>query len=538
MKKIIKKALSLTLAVLAIFSLYSCSTPLGTSYWSSEEFDLTFEDGARTVTEILSNAEAKNEALSNVKYTYDFYIEYETGEDTLKLGTKNVISIKDKNLPTMTAHRQNSYSSLKNGTTQSTQNEDFYYSGGKIYTKRFGKNYSGALKSEEFLPYTEYSDISVSTDYLSEIFFEKATVYQCFDDVTEIVFDAAHSYLGTAIATFVGLDQTDYKYEVSEIMLIVTVNSDGYISEKQLKFRIDYYSESSPDNVITYYGTFAYTLDATEDFEVSSPTSGVVYTDTPYINLLSSLSGKGYEILFNHTAISATYTKSIKVTDTEDNEYTYTSYLDLRSLIKDGKYYYSSIDTENLLKDFPTEADEHSFDTVGVFINDNTYSERGYDYVKDEAFTPIDKTEHDYTVTELYSIMSAALGAEQLSESEIFSFTVLSEDEDTVTFSVIFTNYATKYFAAYLIDTFLDESVNVDAYGFKFDKCDIEITVRKSDGCLLKQVIDYKGSIFQVGSTSYTLTAEAKIELTVSSTEDNFDMLTEQDFNSEVSSSK
>ena len=537
MKKILKNALALTLTLCTLLSLFSCSTPLGTGYWSSEEYDLTAEEDATAITEILNSAEAKNEALNNIKYTYDFYIEYETDDDTLKLGTKNVISIKDKNLSTMTAHRQNSYTSLKNGTTQSTQNEDFYYSGGKIYTKRFGKNYSGALKGEEFLPYTEYSDISVNTEFLSEIFFEKATVYDCFDGITEIVFIEAHSYLNTAIASFVGLDKTDYKYEVNEVILTVSVNSDGYMNSRQLKFRVDYYNESSPNNVITYYGTFAYTLDATEDFEVTARPSGVSYTDISYINLLSSLSENGYKILFDHTAISATYKKSIKVTDTEDNEYTYTSFLDIRSLIKDGKYYYSSVDTENFLKDYPAKEDEYSFDTVGIFINDNTYSERRYDYVKSEMSEPIDRTEHDYTVTELYSIMNTALGAEQLSENEIFSFAVAGEDENTVTFSVVFTNYATKYFAGYLIDTFLDD-INVDSYGFSFDKCDIFITVRKSDGCLIKQVIDYKGSIFQVASSNYTITAEGKVEFTVNSTENNFEMLTEQDFDNEVNSNK
>lgn len=537
MKKLFMRALALTLILCALFSMTGCFTPSKKLYKSSEKYSMTDEKGAKSVTDILRAAEQKTDSLKDIQYTYSYFVEYESNKDTVKLGNKNVISIKDRNLPTMTAHRQNSYANLKNGaSTQQDQVEDFYYSEGAIYTKRFGKDYKSPMPAAGFIEYTEYSSLSVNTDYLSEIFYDNARIYKRFKGITEIAFTGAAEYLKNYIASFIGLNQTSYKYEINDVLLTVLIDKDGYLTEKHLKFNVEYYSEKDPNNVITYLGDFAYTVDCVKDFEVTPRPGNVTYQSIDNIHLISSLTDKGYEVLFNHTAISATYKKSVEINDEVGNKYTYKSNVDVRSLIKDGKCYYSSIDTEHLLKNYTTETDEEKYDTVGIFVGDHGYSERQYDYLATgEKKTVIDRAEHDYTANELYSVMSATLGAEQLAEGEIYSFSVLSEDTNTVTYSVIFTNASTKEFAGYLFDTFTSEHINTQAYAFEFDKCDITITVRKSDGCLLEQIIDYKGTLVPLTAQQSKIIIQGKCEVIVNSTQNNFPLLTEQNFNDEVS---
>ena len=537
LKTTFKRILAVILLLCTLFSLSACMTPSKKLYTSKEK-----NAKADKVTRLLRDAEAKTDGVKDIKITYSFFVECEVAKDTVyKLGTENIISVKGKNTDGMTAHRKNTFTSLKNASVTQSESEDFYYSDKTIYTKRFGKYLYSEMSGEDFIPYTEYSDISVNTDFLSEIFFNKATVYNRLGGETEIAFEKPEDYLKDGIISFIGLDQTDYIYEVNDVILTAIIDKNGYMAEKHLTFTVDYHTEESPDNVLTYEGDFSYTADRKSDFKVEAYNKANSYRHFSNIKLLSSITEQGYAKLFESTAISATYSKVIKATDNKGNEFNYSALLDLRSALRGDTHYFSSIDTENMLKDYEAKEDIKSHDTVGVFITESGYSERSYDYITDSAGQSVDNREHDYTTAELYTLMMQTLGAEQLFEDEISSVSVQSETDTEIVYSVVLNNMATKYFAGYLFEVFSDSSdgaVDVDQLGFTPTKCDIFITVRKSDGCLLKQIIDYEAELFSITDAIGTISVSGKCELTVNSTEDNFEMLGITDYENTVNSNK
>jgi hypothetical protein len=511
------------------FSLTACTTPSGKMYFSKDK-GVSFEKAST----LIKNAQEKTDSFPDIQYTYAFFVECETKEQLFKLGTENVISLSGRGTENAKGHRVNTLNSLKNGTMTKTDSEEFFYGTGKIYTKRFGKFYYSEMPLSEFIPYTEYSTMSVNTDYLNEIFYNNVTVYNRFGDVTEIAFTKPEKYLTDAIISFIGLDKTDYKYTIYDVVLSVIIEKDGHLSEKHLTFNVDYYYESDPDNVLTYKGDFAYTVNKTAGIEVAERSKANNYQPVTNIHLLSSLTLNGYDVLTRQDAIDVTYKKYIKATDLSGTEYLYDADLRITAAMKNGLLHFSSIDTENFKKD------ESFFNTVGIFINENGYTERVYDYIKNETENSTDNKEHTYTNDQLWKVIIDAIAAERLFEEEILSIATKEEDAESVTYSIRLDPNSIKTFSTYLLETFKEgdeEGLDTTQYGFSCDKCTVEIKVRKGDGCILNQLIDYDATLYGLMSGG-EIHIEGRCEMTVNSTDANLPLLNVSDWQSIVDENK
>ncbi len=531
-----RTALSITvislvaLALAALFIYLFRTTPNGNLYISKDS-DMKPEK----VVKLLRDAEAKNDTFPDIQFTYDFHVDCEIDNATYRFGTVNVIAFTGRGTPDAKGHRTNTYTSIKEGTTQDSRSESFYFNNGKTYAMRFGKYYWSEMAEENFLPYTNYSSISANTDFLSEIFFNKAVVYERFKGITEICFTDEAVYLDNGIITFIGLDKTDYEYEVTDVLLTVIIAKNGTIAEKHLTFNVEYYSKSEPDNVLTYEGDFAYTLDKTSDITTNEQNKSDSYQQISNIQLLSSLTESGYLILSNQPGFDVTYKKQITVTDSSGEEYSYDGALNVVAVKNGDKLSYSSIDTE---KHF---IDEEFHNTVGIFVNDSGYTERAYDYIKGEITSAVDNRENDYTSNELISIIMEAIAAERLFEDDISSVSTISEDGHTVTYSVRLVGVANKNFAGYLVDFFTKDGesfLDVTSLAFNSTRCDVQITVRKSDGCIMQQIIDYAATLYGTSGMSGAITVEGRCEMTVNATGDDLALLDVDDFAAEVEKNK
>lgn len=535
-KKVLKRIGFSTLAVVVLAALIVLfiylfrTTPNGNIYLSKDD-----ELKPEKIVQLINDAEAKNYAYPDIQYTYDFHVDCEIDGKNYRFGTENVVAFTGIGTADAKGHRINTYTSIKDGTKQQSESESFFYSNGKVYSKRFGKNYWSEMASENFLPYTEYSSISANADFLSAVFYENATVYELFKGVTEICFTGSSDYLTNGIITFIGLDKTDYKYEVSDVLLTVLIAKNGSLSEKRLTFNVEYYSEDDPDNVLTYKGDFSYTLNKTSNITVNERNKADNYAEISNINLLSSITETGYLILSNQSAFDVTYKKQITITDASGAGYFYDGALSVVAIKNGSALNYSSIRTER----YTIEKDVHT--SIGTFIDENGYTERSYDYIKNETTSSVDNRAHDYTADELMNIIMEAIAAERLFEDEIASVSTLSEDDTTVTYSVRFVRDANKYFAGYLAEFFAeddDASFDVDNFGFTSNKCDIYITVRKSDGCIMKQIIDYSATLLGMSGMSGSITVEGIFEMTVNATGADVTLLDVNDFNAEVENNK
>jgi len=530
LKKYVKAALAVVLCLSALLSLFSCVNPSDNWYLSKDKDT----DHARA-SELIAEAQAITDSLSDIQYTYAYFIEMNAPNgDYFRLGTENILSFTSRGSAEAMGYRKNTYTSLKNDTLLEVErSEEHFLDNGYIYTERFGSKYRSPMSDSEFLSYTEYSDISVNTDYLSESNFTDVTVYNLFGSEKEIIFETANDYIKEGIAAFTGLDETSYTYTVDNVRLSVLISGDGSLAEKHLTFTVEYYAASNPSATLTYEGDFAYTVDSAENVTVPTRNKSVIYRDMPNIALLSCITSKGYETLMSQSAIDASYSKYIRVTDSV-KEYVFDADAHITAVINDGQMRYGSIDTEYYSKD----SKKHN--TTGIFQTPSGYSYRYYDHATDTRSTDTDQAEAKYTNEQLYELIAATLSTEQIFEDEISSVSILSETEDLVTYKVGFNMSSARIYASYLIDTFSDSqnSSDLNSQSISIDKCNIEITVRKSDGCVMKQLIDFKADIIGTGNLRGIITVEGLFTMTVNSTDSSISVLEPSAFEETINSIK
>ncbi len=531
MKTVFKRAICALLLLSCVFSLASCFTPSRKMYLSKEK-----NASPDKVTALLSSAQGKNDSLDSIKYSYSYFVECEIEKgEILKLGTQNVITIKNRNGENPLAHRKNTSSSLLGETIQQTESESFYFSDGKVYAKEFGKNYYSDMDFDAFLPYTYLGVHSVDTNFLNPALFSNATIYNRFGDVTEICFRSPAKDIESGIISFIGFDQTEYVYTLEDVILTIIIDENGYLAERHLTFSVDYYDESLPDNVLTYEGDFAYTLDQTESDKITVEQRNKAdnYTYISNIQLLPSVTAAGYITLYNQSSLDVSYSKWVQISSSGGDVFTFETDSRIISSFEQNNIKYSSIDTGKLVKYGNIEA----FSTAGAFIDESGYKERVYDYKKGEYTSNSDRAEHDYTELELKKIIFDTISAEQLHESEIYAVTLKSEDESSITYSINFTTDATRNFTAYLYDTFSDGETTLNTSAFSYflpRQCDVYVTVRKSDGCILKQTMDFKAEFGIAGISGY-ITVEGNFDMTVNSTSAPDTYLSVQDHENTVS---
>ncbi len=531
-KILIFTALLLCIAIIygSVYFFFFRKTPLGSLYTLSDELSLS-QAANKT-----SAAMKKNEALKNLQYAYAFFVEYENKDSLYRFGTENIIAVTGNGTESAKAHRINTATKVKNGTQQNTESESFYFSDGKIYTKRFNTNYWSEMDSSDFIPYTEYSDMSVDKNFLSEIFFKKAKLYSCLNGTTEIAYTGANDSIKEGIISFIGLNQTNFEYTISDVVLTAVIAENGMLAEKHLNFTVEFYQKDDKDNVVTYNGDFSYTLDKTSNISVKERNKADGYQQISNIQLLSSITETGYTLLLSKPGLDVSYEKDITVSDSEGNSYFYKGQAQITAAMVGDTLYYSSIDTEKYKKDSLT------YNTAGIFINENGYTEKIYDYQKNETTSSRENEAHDYTNKELTNIIMGAIAGERLYEGEIRSVDDTPiEDADTVTYLVDLTPSAKKYFCSYLLDTFSengDSSTDISSLIFGLDKCNVTITVRKSDGCIIYQLIDYKATISGSVGMSGEITVTGRCEMKVNSTDGNLTLLTPDNYNAIVESNK
>ena len=131
MKNIFKRAACVLLIICSLLSLSSCITPSRKMYLSKEK-----NASAKKVTALIADAAAKTNTISDIKYTYEFFVQCDINDTLYKLGTENVISIKGRNTENMSAHRINTSTGVKGETQTKSPSEEFFYSDGNIYTTR------------------------------------------------------------------------------------------------------------------------------------------------------------------------------------------------------------------------------------------------------------------------------------------------------------------------------------------------------------------------------------------------------------------
>ena len=521
-----KTAISAILILALLMPLTSCMNSSDHWYVSKEKnVDMT---GA---SQIIAEAQEVTNAFPDIQYTYAFYIEMDTPNgEHYKLGTENNFAFTGRNTENAMGYRKNTYTSLRgNSLTAAQTSEEHFLADGSIYTERFGKKYRSKMSDTEFVSYTEYSEISVNTAYLNENNFSDVTVYNLFQSKKELIFRGANDYIKNGIIAFTGLDETEYTYSVDNIALSVIIGEDGSLSEKYLTFTVDYYEASNPSAYLTYVGDFAYTVDATENITVPDRDRSVSYAEISDITLLSSITSDGYKRLLEIGSLDATYSKYIKVTD-RVKEYIFDANAHITAAFVDGKLSYGSVDTEYFSKESKTH------NTTGIFQNADGYHYRYYDHAAGTRSNDIDQNETKYTDEQLYELISATLSTEQIFEDEIASVSILSETDSIITFKMKFNNISAKLYAAYLVDNFSEaqNSADLNDQALSIEKCDIEITVRKSDGCIMRQLIDFKAQIAGVGNLSGLIEVEGRFEMNVLSTDASLSVITPTEFESTI----
>jgi len=516
-KKILKRTVCAVLAVITMLSFVSCVNQ-NDNWYVSKDKD-TDHQGA---SKLIADAQALTDAISDIQYTYAFFIEMNAPNgDYFRLGTENLFAFTSRGSAEAMGYRKNTYTSLKNDTLLENQvSEEHFLDNGYIYTERFGKKYRSPMNDSEFVSYTEYSTISVNKSYLSESNFTDVTVYNLFGSKKEIIFEGPNDYIKNGIIAFTGLDDTEYTYSVDNVRLTVLIGENGSLAEKHLTFTVEYYAASNPSATLTYEGDFAYTVDSTENVTVPARNKSVIYSDIQNIALLSCITLKGYETLFSQSAIDAHYSKYIKVSDSS-KEYVFDADAHITTALKDGQLYYGSVDTEYFSKD------SKNHNTTGIFQTPSGYSYRYYDHATNTRSDDINHTEAKYSKEQLYELISATLSTEQIFEDEISSVKILSETATDITYKVNFNLTSTKIYAAYLLDAFSDSqnNSNLNNQSLTVDKFNIEITVRKSDGCIIKQLMDFKANIIGVANLSGLITVEGLFTMTVNSTDASLTVL-------------
>jgi len=512
MFKLTKKVLTASVfLVFALFLLVSCSkTPSGKKYTSMLEDKEGAKTAVKTGDELLSQ-------LSDVSLYYNYELKCDTGDKVYTMGTESKISLLNRGKDGEKGSRVNTFTAL-DGTKKS---ESFWLTDGKIYTKQYQTNFKANGNASDFLEYTAQAVLSADEGYYNTENFEKGTIYACKDGTTEIVFTEANDAMKNEIAVFIGLDKLSYIYTVRDVMLIVNTDAQGTVHEKHLIFYVDYYAQSAPNNVLTYEGDFAFFLESSVagEIEIASPDFSLDYQELSDIKLLSSLTDGGYDVLGSFTGLDVTYEKYIKNSDLKEEYYMQTN-VHFTESYQDEKYKYGSIDSQTVSTPKTTTKTSE-----GVFIDTNGYHERMYDQINKKHNENVDKAESPYTVYDMMSMVATSISGERLLSQDIFKVTV-TEDAERIVFKYVYTSDAVILYSEYLLSAFTGNTSGIDLSKSKIyvNKSEGEITVRKSDGCLIKHTVDF--SVLVEGA----ITLESKTTLTVNATGDSIDVLTLSDW--------
>ena len=512
------RLLFFALTLLIAFSATGCISPEGSFFTSSDKDYETAVDTVNTAWE-------KYGTLDTSRLVSSFFVECEAADKIFRLGTENILEVKGKNSDRPAFYRKNTSTNLEGDISTKTVSEEFFYKDGKIYTNRFGTDFSAVLDPLHFVEYTDYSEISVNAAYLSPANFSEAKMYKSSGKVFEIIFKKENDALRSGIAAFIGLDQTTYEYEIYDVSLRVLLDGEGLISTVKLLFKVDYYESKNPSAKLTYEGNFSQTLETSGEIAPKSPSSTVKYTEISDIFLLSAVTEAGYSALANCNALDALYSKYVKVSDTKES-YTLDETVSFTGKFGSDSFLYGSIDHEKLST--PDKKEETS---KGIFIDSLGYHERNYDFITSSYGTPTDKTEHEFTASSMKTMIITTLSSEMLLDGDIVFKGITEDTNEYITFSLSFSSSATKYYTQYLMASFSSESspgFDLTSSSVMIAKNEISVTVRKSDLCIIGQTVEFSALVDGM------ISVETKFSMKVNSTSDDITVLNQSDFTGSI----
>ena len=519
MLKIIKRTLLAALCLIcAALILSACARTPGGKKYSSVTEDLN------AAKEAVSAASEKQKEFSDLSVDYDFALKCQVGDVTYTMGMKNTVSYLGRGTENEGAYRLNSVTRLDG----IKENERFWLKDGYIYSKQYQTNFKAKGDVTAFLEYTADAQLSADEEYFNTESFAKGDLYACKDGTKEAVFTEAKDAIKEGIAVFIGLDQLSYVYEIEGVTLIVSIDENGHVCEKHLTFSVDYYSEQSPENVLTYEGDFAFKIKTSVagEIEVLYPDLSLDWQELSDIKLLSSVTD-GYDVLGSFTGLDVTYEKYIKNSDLTDEYYMQTN-VHFTELYQDEKYKYGSIDSQTLST--PSTISKSS---EGVFIDANGYHERMYDVINKKHKEAVDKAENPYSVYDMMSMVAATVSGERLLPEDIRNLKV-SEDGETIVFRYLYTSDAIVLYSEYLLSAFTGNSASagLTASSVYVNKGEGSLTIRKSDGCLIGHTVDV--SVLVKGA----IKLESQTKITVNSTGLDIDILDLDDWNNKYPKSE
>ena len=520
MLKIIKRTLLAAICLLcAALILSACAKTPGGKKYSSVTNDLT------AAKEAVSAAAEKQAEFTDLSVDYDFALKCQVGDVTYTMGTKNTVSYLGRGTENESAYRLNSVTRLDG----IKENERFWLKDGYIYSKQYQTNFKAKGGVTAFLEYTADAQLSADEEYFNTESFAKGELYSCKDGTLEAVFTEAKDSIKEGIAVFIGLDQLSYIYEIEGVTLIISIDENGHVYEKRLTFSVDYYSEQSPENVLTYEGEFSFKLKTSVagEIEVLYPDLSLDWQEISDIKYLGSVTDGGYNVLGSFTGLDVTYEKFIKNSDI-NNEYYMQTNVHFTELYQNETYRYGSIDSQTLST--PSTISKSS---EGVFIDADGYHERMYDIINKKHKEAVDKAENPYTVYDMMSMVAATVSGERLLPEDIRNLKV-SEDEETIVFRYLYTTDAIVLYSEYLLSAFTSNgaSAGLTADSVYVNKGEGSVTIRKSDGCLIGHTVDV--SVLVKGA----IKLESQTKITVNSTGLDIDILDLDDWNNKYPKSE
>ena len=513
-----KKIFLVSFTILFIMSAVSCFSPEGKFYTSTDK-------DYQTAVDTVNAGWEKYTALDTSRLISSFFVECDAAGKIYRLGTENLLEVKGLFSNSPSLYRKNTSTSLQGDISTVTLTEESFYRNGIIYTERYGSAFSAPLEASRFVEYTNYSDLSVNSAYLSPSNFSEAKIYKSSGKAFEIVFKGENDALKTGIIAFIGLDQTSYQYEIYDVSLRAVFNEDGLISCVKLLFSVDYYD--TPDARLTYEGVFSQTVETGDAVNPASPPSSVTYNQISDIFLLSAVTDSGFSAIADASGIDAVYSKYVKVSDTKQS-YILDEKVNFTGKFSEGSFLYGNIDRENLST--PEKKKETS---KGIFIDSFGYHERSYDFVASEYGTPTDNAEHDYTSSSMIAILISTLSSETLLENDLVFREITENTDDYVTFSFSLSSSVWKYYTVYLMSSFSSDSsteIDLSSSSVMLAKNSVRVTVRKSDLCVIGQTIEFSAIVDGM------ITVEHNFSMKINSTDENVTVLNQSDFTGSIES--
>lgn len=511
MGSMLKRIVCLTLVMLSVSSFYGCvsKTPLGNKYSSvTEIYSEAVDEGAK--------AEQLSFEYKDLTLEYDFSLTCDVGEKIYSMGHNNTVLISGRGTENERAYRSNNLIGL-NGEKDF---QESFLSGGMIYVKQYATFFKAPCDAQGFLEYTAKDTLSCDDEFFSVGNFTAGCVYICRDGTKEIAFTGENDELKLMIAEYIGLADSSYVYEVRDVILVLTVDGTGALSGKYLMFEVDYHAPASPEAKLTYKGRFSVDVFAGLKGEIKEYKKDTSYQQISDAEWLYSLTDGGYDVLVSYTGLDVVYDKYIKNSDI-DEEYLMKTQVHFTESYLDDVYRYGSIDMQTLST--PKTQDRSA---EGVFIDADGYHVRGYDIINKKYKDPIDEKESPYTALDMVRMVANTVTSERLISQDVMGV-IVTEDDENIVFKYSYSGDAVVYYSEYLLSAFTSNGSGIDLSNSAIypNSNKGEITIRKSDGCLIKHMIDF--SVLVDGA----ITLESKMTLTVNETGDSVKILTPADFN-------